>query len=66
MIEEKNIPWGWGINGCMSVISAAFAALLTVEIGFSYVVMLAAIAYGVSMASLYLLNDYIFPTTLSK
>ena len=56
LIEEKNIPWAWGINGCMSVISAAFAALLTVEIGFSFVIMLAAIFYAVSMASMYLIK----------
>ena len=23
--EEKNVPWAWGINGCMSVISAALS-----------------------------------------
>jgi large-conductance mechanosensitive channel len=66
LLEEKNIPWAWGINGCMSVISAAFAALLTVEIGFSYVIMLAAIFYGISMASVYLLNVNIFPARLKS
>ena len=56
LIEEKNIPWAWGINGCMSVISAAFATLLTVEIGFSFVIMFAAIFYGVSLFSMFLLK----------
>ena len=55
-IEESNIPWAWGINGCMSVISAAFATLLTVEIGFSLVIMLAAIFYGISLFSLLLIR----------
>ena len=57
LIEEKNIPWAWGINGCMSVISAAFATLLTVEIGFSLVIMLAAIFYGISIGSLFLVKN---------
>ena len=56
LIEEKNIPWAWGINGCMSVISAAFATLLTLEIGFSFVIMLGAIFYGVSAGSMFLLK----------
>jgi hypothetical protein len=56
MIEEKNIPWAWGINGCMSVISASLATLLTVETGFSTVIMLAAICYAVSMMSVWLVR----------
>ncbi|HEX6846281.1 MAG TPA: hypothetical protein VF144_04855, partial [Chitinophagaceae bacterium] len=56
LIEEKNIPWAWGINGCMSVISAALATLLSVEAGFSIVIMLAAFFYGVSMVSMYLVK----------
>ena len=54
--EEKNIPWAWGINGCMSVISAALATLLTVEAGFSTVILLAAIFYAVSMMSIWLVR----------
>ncbi|WP_276501513.1 hypothetical protein [Terrimonas pollutisoli] len=48
-IEEKNIPWAWGINGCMSVISAALAALLAVEAGFTIVMLLSALAYALSL-----------------
>jgi hypothetical protein len=51
---EKNVPWAWGINSCVSVISAALAALLAVETGFSVVILFAAIFYGVSMLSMYL------------
>jgi hypothetical protein len=54
MKEEKNLPWAWGINGCVSVISASLAALLTVEAGFAAVILLAAIFYGLSMLSMYL------------
>ena len=52
-IEEKNIPWAWGINGCMSVISAALATLLAVEIGFTVVMILAALAYIVCLLVMY-------------
>ena len=52
--QEKNLAWAWGVNGCVSVISAALAALLAVEVGFASVIMLAAIFYAVSMLSMYL------------
>jgi hypothetical protein len=58
LIAEKNIPWAWGINGCMSVISATLATLLTVEAGFSMVIMLAAVFYAVSMLALYLIKKF--------
>ena len=51
---EKNVPWAWGINSCVSVISAALAALLAVETGFSVVVFVSAVFYAVSMLSMYL------------
>ncbi|HET6766341.1 MAG TPA: hypothetical protein VFH08_03045, partial [Chitinophagaceae bacterium] len=53
---EKNVPWAWGINSCVSVISAALAALLAVETGFSFVIFLAAVFYAVSMLSMYLVR----------
>jgi hypothetical protein len=55
-VGEKNIPWAWGINGCVSVISAALAALLAVEYGFSIVILLAAVFYSVSMLSMFLIK----------
>jgi len=54
--EEKNVPWAWGINGCMSVISAAMASLLTVETGFASVLLFAACAYAISLLSLQFLK----------
>jgi hypothetical protein len=51
---EKHVPWAWGINSCVSVISAALAALMAVETGFYTVISLAAVSYGVSMLSMYL------------
>jgi len=37
------IPWAWGLNGFASVVSAALATLLAIELGFT-VVLLAALA----------------------
>ena len=65
LIEEKNIPWAWGVNGCMSVISAALATLLTVEVGFSMVIMLGAVFYGISMMAMYLVKEKNFKQTSS-
>lgn len=43
--QAPAIPWAWGLNGCMSVISAALATLIAVEAGFAMVMWLAAFAY---------------------
>jgi len=45
------IPWAWGINGCASVISAILATLLAIHAGFSTVIMLAVLLYGVALIS---------------
>lgn len=39
------LPWAWAINGCASVVSAVAATLLAVHIGFSGVVISAALLY---------------------
>lgn len=43
--NKEIIPWAWGINGCVSVISTALATLVAVEMGFTWVMLLAALAY---------------------
>ncbi len=45
--RRAHIPWAWAINGCLSVVSSALAALLAVQIGFVAVMLVAAGAYGV-------------------
>ena len=40
------IPWAWGINGFGSVISAALATLLAIELGFDAVLLLALALYA--------------------
>ena len=39
------IPWAWGINGVASVVSAASAPLLAMEIGFNGLIGVALVAY---------------------
>ncbi|MDY6991158.1 MAG: hypothetical protein SVR94_00940 [Pseudomonadota bacterium] len=42
------IPWAWAINGCASVLSAIVATLLAVHFGFSWVILLAVMLYGLA------------------
>ena len=51
--QQHLVPWAWGINGCVSVISTSLATIIAVEAGFTAVMLLAAAAY--LMASLSLL-----------
>jgi hypothetical protein len=47
-ISKKNsevLPWAWGINGCVSVISTALATIVAVEMGFMWVMLFAGLAY---------------------
>jgi hypothetical protein len=46
------IPWAWGVNGCTSVISTALATIVSVELGFNWVLLLAALAYCLPIVSL--------------
>ncbi len=43
------VPWAWGINGCASVLSALLAALLSVHLGYSAVLLLAAALYAAAV-----------------
>ena len=47
--HSTEVPWAWGINGCFSVVGAAVATLIAVEVGYSLLLVLAAGAYLVSM-----------------
>ena len=44
------LPWAWGLNGAFSVVSTPLANLLAREAGFSYVLLIAAIFYGLVIA----------------
>ncbi len=43
--NEAEVPWAWGINGCVSVISTALATIVSVQMGFIWVMIFAALAY---------------------
>jgi hypothetical protein len=43
--SKADVPWAWGINGCLSVLSTAVATIIAVEAGFTAVFLLAATAY---------------------
>ena len=45
------VPWSWAINGCASVISTALATVIAAELGFKWVTILAAAAYGLPLIS---------------
>ena len=40
------VPWAWGINGFASVMSAVLATLLAIEVGFTFVILLALALYA--------------------
>ena len=49
-LNSAAVPWAWGINGCLSVVGAAIATMLAVELGYSLLLVLAAGAYLVATA----------------
>ena len=42
------IPWAWGINGCASVISSILATLFAMQFGFTVLIFLAVVLYGIA------------------
>lgn len=46
------VPWAWGVNGCASVLSAILATLLAMNIGFTWVVLIAIALYLVAAMTL--------------
>ena len=49
--SKSQAAWAWGINGCVSVVSAGLAAIVAVEFGFSAVMLIACAAYGLAAFS---------------
>ena len=42
------VPWAWAVNGCASVIASVLAAMLTLNTGFTLVLLLGAAAYALA------------------
>ena len=49
--DKSQVPWAWGVNGCVSVISTTLAAIVAVEAGFTAVMLLAGAAYALAYLS---------------
>ena len=45
-LEAPLVPWAWGINGCASVVSAALATLIAVDLGLRNLLWLALALYA--------------------
>jgi len=54
-IKKSNVPWAWGINGCVSVISTTLAVIIAVEMGFMSMMLFAALAYGIAFTSIFII-----------
>jgi hypothetical protein len=50
------IPWAWGINGYTSVLGSVLAILLAIPLGFSRVLVLAALCYALGVLGLVLIQ----------
>jgi hypothetical protein len=46
--SEKLIPWGWAINSFFSVLTPLVALIISIEFGFSFVIMAGVFAYLVT------------------
>ena len=42
------VPWAWGVNGCASVASAVLATIVAIDFGFTWVIALAVVFYGLA------------------
>lgn len=51
--DKAEVAWPWGINGCISVISAVLATIIAVEAGFIAVLLLAALGYCMPLIALW-------------
>lgn len=52
LVSQNNInhvPWAWGINGSVSVISVVLATIIAVELGFVWVMIFAVGAYSLAL-----------------
>jgi hypothetical protein len=47
------IPWGWGINGALSVVGATAAVFLAMNWGFSLTLAMSALVYAMASLTLW-------------
>jgi hypothetical protein len=46
-------PWAWAVNGCASVIAAVLAAIISLSKGFTIVLVIGAVFYGVAAITIH-------------
>ena len=51
-LDPDLVPWGWGVNGCASVIGAVLATGLAIHLGQSFVIGCAALLYAAAAFAL--------------
>jgi hypothetical protein len=51
-VDPKLVPWSWGVNGCLSVVSSVLSVIIALSFGFSLVLKCAAIVYLVAMLAI--------------
>ncbi|MGD8415041.1 MAG: hypothetical protein PVF33_12460, partial [Candidatus Latescibacterota bacterium] len=49
--SESQVPWAWGVNGCLSVIGASAAPLISIEWGFAVLLLAGCGAYCLAAAA---------------
>jgi hypothetical protein len=47
-VRPADVPWAWAVNGCFSVTGATLASVLSMDIGFTTVLMCGALLYAVA------------------
>ena len=55
VLEEQAphlLPWGWAVNAFCSVFASIFCIVLSMGIGFTNVLLLSAVVYGVGLSML--------------
>jgi hypothetical protein len=52
---ENAIPWAWAVNASFSVVGSVLAVLIALSYGFTTVLCLAAVAYGLAVVVLSLM-----------
>lgn len=50
-LNKTLIPWAWGVNGYLSVVSTVLAIIISIHTGFTIVILLAALAYLMALAA---------------
>ncbi len=63
--DVSQVPWAWGINGSVSVISTSLAMLIAVEAGFMVVMGVAVICYAIAFLT-FLFHKLLFQKTLNN